>query len=262
MWIVEPVTPAAYPPPTDRRLSRGGKEAPSHAEGRRASRRRTRWMGVLLDEIAREGARRMLVAALETEVAAYLEAHRDERDAEGHAMVVRNGKGRTRKVTVGAGTIPVSAPRVNDRRMTGTAAGRSRAASCRPTCAAPRRWPRCCRCSTCAAFPRATSARRSRRSRGRCGRVVRHKHRAADQRVGGRVPYLPAAQPTALRSVSFSVRRSPIQGICPQRIVEGSLDRGWRGCHIRRPSRLSWHPELGHEKSSGFRSWIEAQLAP
>ena len=70
----------------------------------------------LLDEIAREGARRMLVAALETEVAAYLEAHCDERDDDGHALVVRNGKGRTRKVTVGAGTIPVSAPHVNDRR--------------------------------------------------------------------------------------------------------------------------------------------------
>ena len=70
----------------------------------------------LLDEIAREGARRMLVAALETEVAAYLEAHRDERDDAGHALVVRNGKGRTRKVTVGSGTIPISAPRVNDRR--------------------------------------------------------------------------------------------------------------------------------------------------
>jgi putative transposase len=69
----------------------------------------------LLDEITREGARRMLVAALEAEVAAYLEAHREERD-EGHALVVRNGKARTRKVTVGAGTIPVSAPRVNDRR--------------------------------------------------------------------------------------------------------------------------------------------------
>ena len=39
----------------------------------------------LLDEIAREGARRMLVAALETEVAAYLEAYRDERDDAGHA---------------------------------------------------------------------------------------------------------------------------------------------------------------------------------
>ena len=71
----------------------------------------------LLDEIAREGARRMLVAALEAEVAAYLEAHREERDDVGHALVVRNGKGRTRKVTVGAGTIPVSAPRVNDRRI-------------------------------------------------------------------------------------------------------------------------------------------------
>jgi hypothetical protein len=52
----------------------------------------------LLDEIAREGARRML-AALETEVAAYLEAHAAERDADGHALVVRNGKGRTRKVS-------------------------------------------------------------------------------------------------------------------------------------------------------------------
>jgi hypothetical protein len=37
----------------------------------------------------------MLVAALEAAVATYLEAHRDERDAEGHALVVRNGKGRT-----------------------------------------------------------------------------------------------------------------------------------------------------------------------
>ena len=52
----------------------------------------------LLDEIAREGARRMLVAALETEVAAYLEAHREERDDEGHALVVHKGKGRTRKL--------------------------------------------------------------------------------------------------------------------------------------------------------------------
>jgi hypothetical protein len=33
----------------------------------------------------------MLVEALETEVAAYLEAHRDERDGEGRALVVRNG---------------------------------------------------------------------------------------------------------------------------------------------------------------------------
>jgi putative transposase len=58
-------------------------------------------------------------SSLETEVAAYVEAHREERDDAGHALVVRNGKGRTRKVTVGAGTIPVSAPRVYDRRIDG-----------------------------------------------------------------------------------------------------------------------------------------------
>jgi len=71
----------------------------------------------LLDEIAREGARRMLVAALETEVASYLEAHITDRDSDGHALVVRNGRGRTRKVTLGAGTIAVNAPRINDRRV-------------------------------------------------------------------------------------------------------------------------------------------------
>jgi hypothetical protein len=47
----------------------------------------------LLDEIAREGARRMLLAALEAEVAAYLEAHAAARDGDGHTLVVRNGKG-------------------------------------------------------------------------------------------------------------------------------------------------------------------------
>jgi len=59
----------------------------------------------------------MLLAALETEVAAYLHAHVTERDADGHALVVRNGRGRTRKVTLGGGTIAVNAPRINDRRV-------------------------------------------------------------------------------------------------------------------------------------------------
>jgi hypothetical protein len=50
----------------------------------------------LLDEIAREGARRMLVQALEAEVAAYLAAHAEALDEEGHRLVVRNGKARAR----------------------------------------------------------------------------------------------------------------------------------------------------------------------
>lgn len=69
-----------------------------------------------LDEIAREGARRMLVTALEAEVATYIEAHHDARDENGCALVVRNGKGRERQVTMGSGAVRVRAPRVNDKR--------------------------------------------------------------------------------------------------------------------------------------------------
>jgi len=71
----------------------------------------------LLDEIAREGARRMLVQALKAEVAAYLGAHAEARDEAGHRLVVRNGPARARQVTLGSGTVEVRAPRVNDRRV-------------------------------------------------------------------------------------------------------------------------------------------------
>jgi putative transposase len=73
-------------------------------------------LAVSLDELAREGARRMLVAALEAEVADYVARHGSDRDERGHAQVVRNGRARARKVTVGAGTVQVRAPRVDDRR--------------------------------------------------------------------------------------------------------------------------------------------------
>ncbi|MDP9352908.1 MAG: transposase, partial [Chloroflexota bacterium] len=68
-------------------------------------------MCLSLDELAREGARRMLAAALEAEVAEYLERHRGERDEQGQALVVKNGRARPRKLTLGAGTVEISAPR-------------------------------------------------------------------------------------------------------------------------------------------------------
>ena len=70
-----------------------------------------------LDEIARQGARRMLIEALEAEVEEYVEAARSERDERGHALVARNGRAREREVVLGAGALKVRAPRVNDRRM-------------------------------------------------------------------------------------------------------------------------------------------------
>jgi putative transposase len=72
--------------------------------------------GFELDEIARTGARRMLMAALETEAADYVERHRGQRDVGGRALVVHNGRAQARKLTLGAGTVELKAPRVNDRR--------------------------------------------------------------------------------------------------------------------------------------------------
>jgi putative transposase len=69
-----------------------------------------------LDAIVREGARRMLAAALEAEVEDYLAAHAAERDEGGRRLVVRNGHARQRQVTTAAGAVPVRAPRVDDRR--------------------------------------------------------------------------------------------------------------------------------------------------
>jgi putative transposase len=70
-----------------------------------------------LDEIAREGARRMIEAALEVEVEEYIARLRDERDDDGRALVVRNGRGKERSLTIGAGTMKLRAPRVNDKRV-------------------------------------------------------------------------------------------------------------------------------------------------
>ena len=70
-----------------------------------------------LDEIAREGARRMLAEALEAEVEAYVESARAERDERGHALVTRNGHAVEREVLLGAGSVAVKTPRVNDRRI-------------------------------------------------------------------------------------------------------------------------------------------------
>jgi putative transposase len=70
-----------------------------------------------LDEIVREGARRMLAVALEAEVDAYVAAFVDDLDDKGRRLVTRNGHAEPRTVTTVAGGIEIEAPRVNDRRV-------------------------------------------------------------------------------------------------------------------------------------------------
>jgi transposase-like protein len=72
--------------------------------------------GALIDEIVREGARRMLAEALQAEVDDYIARFSGERDEAGRRLVVRNGTHQPREVLTSAGAVEVIAPRVNDRR--------------------------------------------------------------------------------------------------------------------------------------------------
>jgi transposase-like protein len=85
--------------------------------------------GSLIDEIVRDGARRMLAAALEAEVAAYIAAQADQIDERGRRLVVRNGHARPREVLTSAGAVEVVAPRVNDKRIDEVTGERRRFAS-------------------------------------------------------------------------------------------------------------------------------------
>ncbi|MGB3762667.1 MAG: IS256 family transposase [Ornithinimicrobium sp.] len=85
--------------------------------------------GSLLDELARDGARQTLAAALVAEVAAYVEAHRHEVDEDGRRLVVRNGFHDAREVATAAGAVPVRQPRVNDKRIDETTGERKRTSS-------------------------------------------------------------------------------------------------------------------------------------
>jgi hypothetical protein len=59
--------------------------------------------GSPIDEIVREGARAMLAAALQAEVAAYIDQHADQVDQTGRRLVVRNGHHAEREITTAAG---------------------------------------------------------------------------------------------------------------------------------------------------------------
>src|SRR3954471_19431548 len=86
-------------------------------------------IAVTLDELAREGARRMIAAALRAEADDYVERFADERGQDGKRLVVRNGRARERRVTVGSGTVAVQAPRVNDKRVDGQTGERQKFSS-------------------------------------------------------------------------------------------------------------------------------------
>jgi putative transposase len=65
--------------------------------------------------VLRDGARRMLMQAVEAEVEAFLAAHAALTDAQGRRRMVRNGHAPERQIQTGIGPIAVRRPKVRDR---------------------------------------------------------------------------------------------------------------------------------------------------
>jgi len=70
----------------------------------------------ILEEIIREGARKMLQAAIEQEVIEYIASLADKTDENGKRMVVKNGFLPERSILTGIGPITIKQPRVRDKR--------------------------------------------------------------------------------------------------------------------------------------------------
>jgi transposase-like protein len=70
-----------------------------------------------LEDFVREGARKMLQAALEAEIEEHLSRFKHLIDEDGKRLVVRNGVMPERTVLTGAGPIPITRPRVDDRAL-------------------------------------------------------------------------------------------------------------------------------------------------
>jgi putative transposase len=77
----------------------------------------------VLDEIVKEGARQMLQAAIENEVAEYLDRYREVTDDQGHRLAVRNGYLPERELLTGVGPLLVRKPRIDDRKLRQEAKG-------------------------------------------------------------------------------------------------------------------------------------------
>jgi len=68
-----------------------------------------------ITDILRQGARKLLAQALETEIEIFINNYKELTDDSGHQRVVRNGYLPERNIQTGIGPVPVNAPRVRDR---------------------------------------------------------------------------------------------------------------------------------------------------
>ena len=73
-----------------------------------------------LEEGVRRGAQNLLMLALNEEVDAFCRRHEEKLGDNGHRLVVRNGRGKRRRLVSGAGLLEIELPRVDDRVLENT----------------------------------------------------------------------------------------------------------------------------------------------
>ena len=73
----------------------------------------------VLEQVARDGAKKMLALAMENEVAEFIEKHSALTDENGNKAITRNGYMRPRQILTGMGPLEIRQPRVDDRALKG-----------------------------------------------------------------------------------------------------------------------------------------------
>jgi len=73
--------------------------------------------GNVLEAILKEGAQKMLQAAISNEVEEFLLKFQDDRDERGHRLAVRNGSMPERELLTSLGSISICQPRIDDRKL-------------------------------------------------------------------------------------------------------------------------------------------------
>jgi len=73
----------------------------------------------VLEQVARQGAQKMLQLALENEVEEFILKHSNLKDENGKKVVTKNGYMRQREIVTGMGPLPIKQPRIDDRGLSG-----------------------------------------------------------------------------------------------------------------------------------------------
>lgn len=73
----------------------------------------------VLEQVAREGARKMLQLALENEVGEFIQRYSNLTDDNGKKVVIKNGYMPAREIVTGMGPLEIKQPRIDDRNLKG-----------------------------------------------------------------------------------------------------------------------------------------------